>query len=242
MTSPVRLDASKGPMVVRKIVVWRRLEPGDVRTPGTELAPESPHLEAKVVQIGIGEDTWADCQRLWKRRDEITAVSASWTTRYEPAGALLTLGGTGVVAVLLDYLPDALLWYLASLAGLGVGVGALTRARRARTEKSAAAAWQKTDERRELERLQKILTPRWERFAERTKDDAGFRTDVRVGDVHDAERLVSIDVERITHPDTWRPDEKRDEVRYGWVYRDGRYSEQVAELEDSDVPSSDEEE
>jgi len=229
-------------MVVRKIVLWRRLEPGDVRTPGTELAPESPHLEAKVVEVGIGEGTWADCQRLWAVRDEVTAVTTSWTTRYEPAGALLTLGGTGVVSVLLDYLPDALLWPLASLAGLGAAVGALTRVRRMAAEKTADRAWRATDERRELEQLRKTLTPRWERFAERTKDASGFRTDVRVGDVHDADRLVSIDVERITHPDTWRPDEKRAEVRYGWVYRDGRYSEQVAELEDTDVPPPDEEE
>jgi len=229
-------------MVVRKIVLWRRLEPGDVRTPGTELAPESPHLEAKVVEVGIGEDTWEDCQRLWAVRDEVTAVTTSWTTRYEPAGALLTLGGTGVVSVLLDYLPGALLWPLASLAGLGAAVGALTRGRRMAAEKTADRAWRATDERRELEQLRKTLTPRWERFAERTKDASGFRTDVRVGDVHDADRLVSIDVERITHPDTWRPDEKRAEVRYGWVYRDGRYSEQVAELEDTDVPPPDEEE
>jgi len=229
-------------MVVRKIVVWRRLEPGDVRTPGTELAPESPHLEAKVVEVGVGERTWADCQRLWNKRDEVTAVTSSWTTRYEPAGVLLTLGGTGAIAVLLDYLPEALRWYFASLAGLGVGVGALTRARRLRVEKAAADAWHQTDERRELEQLRKTLTPRWERFVKRTREDTGFRVDVRVGDVHDADRLVSIDPERITHPDTWRPDEKPNEVRYGWVYRDGRYSEQVAELEDSDAPASDEEE
>ena len=109
-------------------------------------------------------------------------------------------------------------------------------------EKAAADAWHQTDERRELEQLRKTLTPRWERFVKRTREDTGFRVDVRVGDVHDADRLVSIDPERITHPDTWRPDEKPNEVRYGWVYRDGRYSEQVAELEDSDAPASDEEE
>ena len=64
----------------------------------------------------------------------------------------------------------------------------------------------------------------------------GFRTDVRVGDIHEAERLVSVSLERITHPDTWKADAEEREVRYGWVFSDGRYDEQVAELEESDVP------
>ena len=37
---------------------------------------------------------------------------------------------------------------------------------------------------------------------------------------------------------SFHPEER--EVRYGWVYRDGRYTEQIAELEESDVPDEEE--
>lgn len=237
MDTPIRLDGTaKGPVVTRKIVVWRRLEPGDVRTPGTEIAPESPHIEAKIVEVAIAKKTFEELERLWKKKDEVTAVAGHWTTRYEPAGVLFAIGGSGMIAVGLDYLPPALFWVCASMTGLGAGVGLLTRARKARAESDAASAWNRTEERRALEQLDKTLSPRWKRFGQKLLDGGGFRTDVRVGDVHDADRLVSIDVDRITHPDTWKPDAKRREVRYGWVFADGRYVEQVAELEDTDVP------
>ncbi|MCA9613688.1 MAG: hypothetical protein KC586_13120, partial [Myxococcales bacterium] len=237
MDAPIRLDGTeKGPVVRRKIVVWRRLEPGDVRTPGTEIAPESPHIEAKVIQIAIAKKTFEELERLWKKRDEVTAVAAQWTTRYEPAGVLFAIGGSGMIAVGLDYLPPALFWVCASFTGLGAAVGLLTRARKAKADGEATAAWNRTEERRALDQLEKTLTPRWKRFSQKLLEKEGFRTDVRVGDVHDADRLVSIDADRITHPDTWRADEKRREVRYGWVFSDGRYAEQVAELEETDVP------
>ena len=117
------------------------------------------------------------------------------------------------------------------------------RKRKAETE--AALLWQKTDERRALEQIDKTLTPRWKRFSQKLLESSGFRTEVRIGDVHEADRLASIELERISHPDTWRPDEKPREVRYGWVFSDGRFVEQVAELEDADgvaVVAPDEEE
>ncbi len=83
--------------------------------------------------------------------------------------------------------------------------------------------------------IEKRLTPRWERFAAKLREETGFRADLRVGDVHEAERLVSIDPARITHPDSWRPDPKPAQVRYGWRYADGRVVEKEAELEDTDV-------
>ncbi|MBX3268975.1 MAG: hypothetical protein KF729_01870 [Sandaracinaceae bacterium] len=234
MDEPVRLDGTKdGPLVTRKIVVWRRLEPGDVRTPGTEIAPESTHLEAKVVEVGIAKATLETAERLWSAKDALAADTTKLSMRYEPAGVLFAIGGSGVVAVLLDYLPDAALWVCVSLTALGAAVGALTRARKHRAEHEASVAWGKTEERRALEQLERTLTPRWRRFAERLLEAQGFRTDVRVGDVHEADRLVSIDTARITHPDTWRPDASRRDVRYGWVFSDGRYVEQVAELEDA---------
>ncbi len=239
MEDPVRLDGGEGgAVVVRKLAVWRRLEPGDERTPGTEISPESPHLEVKIVKVAVGKTMYADAQRLWKKRDEVNAVASGWTRRYEPAGALFATGGSGMVGVLLDYLPLEVFWLSGSLAILGVAVGAWTRARKTKAEREADAAWRATPERRELEQIDKTLSPRWRRFAKRLHEASGFRTDVFVGDVHDTDRLVSIDLARITHPDTWRPDDKPDEVRYGWLFADGRYVEQVAELEDSDVPEA----
>jgi len=246
MDDPVRLDGGEGgATVVRKVVVWRRLEPGDERTPGTEVSPESPHLETKVVEVCVGKKLQADMERLWKKKAELGADGSRWTTRYEPAGALFATGGAGMVGVLLDYLPLAAFWFSGSLALLGVAVGAFTRARKAKTVSEAEAAWRRTPERRELAQIEKTLSPRWKRFGDRLREQRGFRTDVRVGDIHDAERLVSLDATRITHPDMWRADAKLNEVRYGWVFSDGRYVEQVAELEDSDVPiasAADEEE
>lgn len=246
MDAPVRLDGSKeGDLVTRKIVVWRRLEPGDVRTPGTEIAPESPHVEANVIEVGVSEKTYAEVQRLWKKRDEVTSIATGWSTRYEPAGVLWAIGGSGVIAVLLDYLPLAAFWVSVSFAALGAGVGVLTRMRKRKAETEAALLWQKTDERRALEQIDKTLTPRWKRFSQKLLESSGFRTEVRIGDVHEADRLASIELERISHPDTWRPDEKPREVRYGWVFSDGRFVEQVAELEDADgvaVVAPDEEE
>lgn len=242
--APIAIDGSDAPLVVRKIVVWRRLEPGDIRTPGTELSAESPHLEAKVMKVGIAESTHADLTRLWKKKEEATAPGSHWTRRYEPAGVLFATGGGGMVGVLLDYLPLDAFWFAASLTALGVAVGAWTRARKGQAERESDASWRRTDERRELEQLEKRLEPRWKRFATKLLADEGFRTDVRVGDIHEADRLTSIDPSRISHPDTWKADPVEREVRYCWVFSDGRVTEQTAELEESDVPEtkSDEEE
>src|SRR5688572_22550697 len=99
------IDGQKGARVVRRIVAWRRLEPGDRRTPGTEIAPESPHLEARVFKVGIAETTFRELERLTKKRDEVVVSASGWSTRYEPAGVLLAIGGGLALGVLLDYLP-----------------------------------------------------------------------------------------------------------------------------------------
>src|SRR5690606_41596474 len=88
MTKPTAIDGSDGPLVVRRIVVWRRLEPGDVRTPGTELAPESGHIEAKTIEVGIAEELFADLEGLQKKRDEALSLASRWSARYEPARVL----------------------------------------------------------------------------------------------------------------------------------------------------------
>jgi hypothetical protein len=233
--APVVIDASDGPHVVRKVVVWRRLEPGDARTPGTEVSAESPHLEAKVIDVAISKDLHADLKRLWKKRDEVTAIAEAWNTRYEPAGVLFSIGGGGLVGVLLDYLPPEAFWVCTSFTGLGIAVGWYTRATKAKAEADAGKAWFRTDERKQLESIEKRLEPRWKRFAKKLLQNDGFRTEVGVGDIHEADKLVSIDLERISHPDTWKADAEEREVRYGWVFGDGRYAEQVAELEESDA-------
>lgn len=236
MTKPRAIDGSDGPLVVRRIVVWRRLEPGDARTPGTELAPESPHLEAQIIEVGIGADLFADLERLHAKRDEVMAIASGWTTRYEPAGVLFTLGGAMSVGTWLEYLPSAILPFAGSLALLGIGVGAWTKARKYKTEREAERRWRQQPERKELDVIETRLTRRWERFATQLREERGFRADIRVGDIHEAERLVSIDLGRITHPDSWRPDSHPNHVRYGWRYADGRVVEKEAELEETDVP------
>lgn len=239
--TPVAIDGSKGPLVVRRAVVWRRLEPGDVRTEGTELSAESPYLEAKVVEVGISKETLEDLERIDEVRRRVHDVAESWSTRYEPAGVLFALGGGLSVGALLDYLPAFTLPFTGSLTALGIAVGVFTRARKAKVEGEVKRRWEKTDEHRELASLEKRLKPRWERFSERLREGSGFRTDVRVGDIHEADRLVTLDLDRITDPACWRPDEKEGEVRYSWVYLDGRAVEQRAELEDTAYAADEEE-
>lgn len=234
MSKPTAIDGSDGPLVVRRIVVWRRLEPGDVRTPGTELAPESPHLEAKIVEVGIAEELFSDLERLEKARAAVTAGTKSWLTRYEPAGVIFATGGAIAVGAWLEYLPDFVLPFAGSLVVLGIAVGTMTRAFKLRRDKEAEKRWRATKERDELAKIEKRLLPRWERFAAKLREETGFRADIRVGDIHEAERLVSIDATRIAHPDTWRPDPGPNDVRYGWMYADGRVVEQRAELEDTE--------
>jgi len=239
---PVAIDGSDGPLVVRRLVVWRRLEPGDARTPGTEIAPESDHVEAKVVQVGVSEETLEELRRLGAARDEAHALANSWLARYEPAGALFAAGGGMGVGVWLDYLPAWMLPFAGSVAALGVGVGAFTRAMKARREREAASRWEAMPEREALAKLVRKLEPRWERFAARVKEDSGFRVELRVGDVHEADRLVSIDPARLADPATWEPDPGENDVRYGWAYADGRVVEQQAELEDTELAGRDDEE
>lgn len=240
MSDPTAIDGSDGPLVVRRIVVWRRLEPGDVRTPATELAPESPHLEAKIIEVGIAESLHADLRRLWAKRDEVGSIATGWSARYEPAGVLFAIGGSMVVGAWLDYLPLSLLPFASSVAVLGAGIGVWTKAQKKKREREAERRWRETKEREELESLERRLKPRWERYATKLREETGFRADVRVGDIHEADRLVSLDPSRVSHPDTWSPDANPNEVRYGWMYADGRVVEQRAELEDTpDAPPSD---
>jgi len=134
------------------------------------------------------------------------------------------------------------------LAALGVGVGAWTRAMKQRRERAVTERWSKMPEREALSKLERKLEPRWKRFAAKLLEDTGFRVELRVGDVHEAERLLSLDPAKLADPATWEPDPGENDVRYGWAFADGRVLEQQAELEDtgaevSDVePARDEEE
>ncbi|MFK7991697.1 MAG: hypothetical protein AB8I08_37115 [Sandaracinaceae bacterium] len=231
---PHAVDGSKGELVVRRLVVWRRLEPGDARTPGTEIAPEHEHIEARVVEVGIAPSLRNDLVRLGRVRDEALEQKSSWTARYEPAGVLFSVGGGIAVGTWLDYLPDVLQPVAASLAVIGACVGLFTRRRRDRVDKATQQRWQKTDEHREASQIEKSLRPRWERFATRLLEETGFRVELRVGDVHEAERLISLDPDALCDPATWLPDQAEDEVRYGWGFADGRVVQQVAILEDNE--------
>jgi hypothetical protein len=233
MSEPVAIDGSEAPHVVRRIVVWRRLEPGDVRTPGSEVAPESPHLEAKILEVAISQKLAEDLDRIARKKDEIAAASSGWMARYEPAGVLLAISGSALVGAWLDYLPDGIVPFAAVGVLVSGVLGRLSLARKRNLENASARQWKGTRESEELEEITARLAPGWDRFARAIKDDSGFRTDVRVGDIHQAERLVSIDPQRLAHPSTWKDQSAKNEVRYGWMYADGRVIEQTAELEDA---------
>ncbi|MBZ0121237.1 MAG: hypothetical protein K8H88_29850 [Sandaracinaceae bacterium] len=231
------IDGSSGPLIERTVVVWRRLEPGDVRTPGTEEAPESPYLEAKLCKVGIARERHADLARLWKIREAVLGKSGNWMTRYEPAGVTFTLGAAFVVGIWLDYLPEQLLTGAGALMLAGVAIGVITRLRKRQHERATAAKWSAREERAELARHEKILREGWERFGKNLKE-AGFRTDVRVGDLDEADRLCSIDTGAIIDPATWEPSKKADQVRYIAVLPGGRAIERVAEVEDDPTPAA----
>lgn len=204
-----------GPLVRRRIVVWRRLEPGDVRTQGSLDVPESPFLEAKVVDIAIPRALHEEMKTLATAHAKATSLSSSPLLEYEPAGLLLSAAGGIGVDVWLDYLRpvEVFQWIALGCLVVGTALGMYAKQRRRAEEARATARWASAPERSDHEKLSRDIGHAWLRFTQALKKDSGFHTDVRVAEgSNDPLRLASIDPRLIQtargfDPEDWMPTE-----------------------------------
>lgn len=221
-------DEADGPRVRRKIAVFRRLEPMDERRAGTYLLPESPYLEAAVVELTVPKKTHGELVALAAKRRATLAPAARFIASYDPAGWLFAAGGGGLVGVWLDYLPHALFWPLLVCTILGVVVGFATRTVRTRSEARAAAAWEQSPERGEHDRLAAALAKGWARASAELLRERGYHTVIRVAEgAVEPLRLASIDPRPMESepayfdPDDLLPSEAAGLVRYEQVRASG---------------------
>lgn len=203
------------PWVRRRIVVWRRLEPGDVRTPGSLDAPESPFLETKVIDVAVPRSFHEEMKRLAAAKAKATALPRSPLLEYEPAGILISAAGGIGVGVWLDYLrpAGAFGWIAVACLGLGVVLAAVAKTRRAAAESAARARWAAAAEKKDYEEVARTIAERWIAFSQDLKRDTGFHTEIRVAEgSSDPLRLASIDTRPFTgaigmDPDDFLPTE-----------------------------------
>lgn len=216
------------PFVRRRIVVWRRLEPGDVRTPGSLDAPESPFLETKVIDVALPRAFHDDMKRLAAAKSKATDIPRSPLLEYEPAGILLSAAGGIGVGVWLDYLRpgDVFLWLALACLVLGVALAIFAKARRSAAETLAKARWAAAPEKKEYEDVARTIAERWVLFTQDLKKDTGFHTEIRVAEgSSDPLRLASIDPRPFTgaigmDPDDFLPTEGGG-VRYEALHAGG---------------------
>ena len=218
----------EGAPVRRRVVVWRRLEPGDVRTPGSIDVPESPFLEAKVVEIAVPAAVHAEMVRLAAARASATALAKVPLIDYEPAGVLIAAAGGMAVGAWLEYLRPAS-WFFPAAAVIfvvGVIVATIAKRRRAVVEAEAAARWERAPEKEEHDALARELAQGWLRFAQDLKRDTGFHVEIRVAEgSSDPVRLASIDPRLMDgakgfDPEDWLPTEGGG-VRYEALHAGG---------------------
>lgn len=217
-----------GPLVRRRIVTWRRLEPGDVRSPGSLEVPESPFLEAKLVEVAVPASVHEDMVRLAKARAKATALTKVPLIDYEPAGVLIAAAGGMAVGAWLEYLRPAS-WFLIAAGVLfvvGAIVAAVAKRRRAVVEAEAEARWLSAPERKEHDALARELAQGWLRFAQTLKRESGFHVEIRVAEgSSDPLRLASIDPRPLEgasgfDPEDWLPTEGGG-VRYEALHAGG---------------------
>ena len=214
--------------VRRKIVVFRRLEPSDTRTPGSLTVEESPYLEANVLELRIPRETHDELRTLFAKRREALSITQGLLRSYDPAGWLLAAGGGGLVGVWLDYLPFAFLWPLVATAVIGVAVGVATRFAHGAAEKEADVRWKASPSRAEHDSLAKELAEAWASAQATLKRETGFHTVIRVAEGSvDPLRLASIDPRPyaadppIFDPDDFLPSENGGAIRYEQVHATG---------------------
>ena len=234
---------SSGELVRRKIVVFRRLEPGDVMGSGSVPLRESPYLEGKVVQIALGKPMHDDMLRLAKKRTEMLGAGSNLLSSYDLPGMLISGAGGGLFGVWLDYLPQWLTPYLGFALALGVVFGFVTRVRKRGTELQAEERWRAAPERKEHEALAREIAEKWIAFSLDLKKEGGFHTEVRVAEGSDDPlRLASIDPRGfIAVPPTFDPEDflptDGGGVRYEAVHAGGDVQTRLCEG-DRDLPES----
>ncbi len=221
-------DADISEWVRRKVVVFRRLEPSDTRTPGSLVLEESPYLEANVVELRIPKKTHEELRTLFAKRREALSITQGLFRSYDPAGWLVAGGGGGLVGVWLDYLPFAFLWPLVATCAIGVGVGVATRMARGTAEREADARWKASPAKSEHDALAKELAEAWASAQATLKRETGFHTVIRVAEGSvDPLRLASIDPRPysadppIFDPDDFLPSEDAGAIRYEQVHATG---------------------
>lgn len=216
------------PWVRRKIVVFRRLEPGDARTPGSLAVEESPYLEARVVELRVPKQVHDELRALAAKRREALAVARGLFRSYDPAGWLVAAGGGGLVGQWLDYLPSAFFWPLVATTAVGVVVGVATRWARTSAEKKADARWAASPAKADHDALAKELAEAWADAQATLKRETGFHAVIRVAEGSvDPLRLASIDPRPyaadppVFDPDDFLPSESAGAVRYEQFHATG---------------------
>ncbi|MFO0681847.1 MAG: hypothetical protein U0234_07350 [Sandaracinus sp.] len=243
MSVRVLLGDATGPLVRRKIVVFRRLEPGDTMQLGSHPLRESPYLEGKILEIALGKSVHDDMTRLAKRRAEVLSEASGLLSSYDLAGMIVSGAGGGLFGVWLDYLPGWLTPYLVGAIGVGAVVGFWTRMRKRGAELAAEEKWRAAPERKEHDELARTLSEKWIAFGLDVKKEMGFHTEVRVAEGSDDPlRLASIDPRGFVamppyfDPEDFLPTDGAG-VRYEAVHAGGEVVTRLCEG-DRDVPDA----
>jgi hypothetical protein len=232
-----------GELVRRKIVVFRRLEPGDVTGPGNHPLRESPYLEGKVLEIALGKSVHDDMVRLSAKRAEVLGAASNLLSSYDLAGMLFSGAGGGLFGVWLDYLPAWSTPYLVGAGVAGIALGFVTRVRKRGAELAANEKWKAAPEHAEYETLAREIAERWIAYSLDVKKETGFHTEVRVAEGSDDPlRLASIDPRGfIGTPPTFDPEDflptEGGGVRYEAVHAGGEVVTRLCEG-DRDLPES----
>lgn len=214
--------------VRRKIVVFRRLEPDDVRSAGSYVLDESPYLEARLVELAIPKRVHDEMKDLAAKRRAALVTTEGLFRSYDPAGWLVATGGGGLFGVWFDFLPHAFTWGLVGVLAVGVVLGLVTRSARARAEKDAEARWGSSPYKKDYDLLAKDIAEAWARAQATLKRETGFHTVIRVAEGSaDPMRLASIDPRPYAadpptfDPDDFLPTEGSGAVRYEQVHATG---------------------
>jgi hypothetical protein len=231
---PLQVLEGPPPRVSRRIVVWRRIEPGDVRTTGALEVPESPFLEARTLEIAIPAEVHRRMRELAAIKTRITALPRSPWIEYEPAGVLLAASGALAAGTWLEYLRPERIFSIASAITLvaGVALAVVSKQRRRAVEAEIAARWEKASERGAYQQLAIDLARGWLRVSSEIRRDLGFHTEIRVAEGSpDPLRLASIDPRPFQgaagfDPEDWLPTEGG-AVRYEALHAGGEIATRI---------------
>ncbi len=244
MTAPrVLLGDATGELVRRKIVVFKRLEPGDLPSPGSQPLRESPYLEGRIVEIAIGKDVHDRMVHLAKLRTATVHDDVSLGSKYDVPGMLIAGSGGAMVGAVFDFLPIHILPYLGAIFGLGVVLAFVTRVRKRGGEIAAEERWKALPEHNEYEGLARDLASAWITFAGDIKAETGCHVELRVAEgSEDPLRLASVDPRGfIAMPPTFDPEDflptEGAGVRYEVVHALGEVVTRLLEgVKDSPMP------